>query len=172
MYDRKTAAWPFDTIHDILRSFSLAQSLLKGRNSPIWRIGNRGVKLYLKRVKVRVLLHKWRLAVDGGGDQRVQPHARRRHLRKPQKICRALEYRYWNQGCKFWANCSGRAVLIWDFFRPGRFHLRFSQTGPFAFRFSQAGPFWSQISLGRAVLISDFLWPIRLDLWLPQAGPF
>ena len=27
----------FDTIHDILRSLSLAQSLLKGRNSPNWR---------------------------------------------------------------------------------------------------------------------------------------
>ena len=31
MYDRKTTAWPFDTIHDILRSLSLAQSLLKGQ---------------------------------------------------------------------------------------------------------------------------------------------
>ena len=44
MYDIKTAAQPFDTIHDILRSLSLLQSLLKGRNSPNWRIGNRGVK--------------------------------------------------------------------------------------------------------------------------------
>ena len=44
IYDRKTAARPFDTIHDILRCLSLAQSLLKGRNAPIWRIGNRGVK--------------------------------------------------------------------------------------------------------------------------------
>ena len=43
VYDRKTAARPFDTIHDILRSLSLAQALLKRRNSPIWRIGNRGV---------------------------------------------------------------------------------------------------------------------------------
>ena len=45
IYDRKTAARPFDTIHDILRCLSLAQSLLKGRNAPIWRIGNRGVKV-------------------------------------------------------------------------------------------------------------------------------
>ena len=37
IYDRKTAARPFDTIHDILRCLSLAQSLLKGRNAPIWR---------------------------------------------------------------------------------------------------------------------------------------
>ena len=44
IYDRKTAARPFDTIHDILRCLSLAQSILKGRNAPIWRIGNRGVK--------------------------------------------------------------------------------------------------------------------------------
>ena len=44
-YDRKTAARPFDSIHDILRSISLAQSFLKGRNAPIWRIGNRGVKV-------------------------------------------------------------------------------------------------------------------------------
>ena len=35
MYERKTAARPFDTIHDILRSLSLVQSLLKGRNMPI-----------------------------------------------------------------------------------------------------------------------------------------
>ena len=37
MYDRKTAARPFDTISDILRSLSLVQSLLKARNSPNWR---------------------------------------------------------------------------------------------------------------------------------------
>ena len=43
MYDRKTAARPFDTIHDNLRSLSLVQFLLQGRNSPIWRFGNRGV---------------------------------------------------------------------------------------------------------------------------------
>ena len=44
---RKTAARPFDTICDILRALRLVQSLLKGRNAPIWRIGNRGVKLDL-----------------------------------------------------------------------------------------------------------------------------
>ena len=32
MYDRKTAARPFDTFHDILRSLSLVKSLLKGSN--------------------------------------------------------------------------------------------------------------------------------------------
>ena len=37
--DKKTAARRFDTIHDILRSLSLEQSLLKGRNAPIWRSG-------------------------------------------------------------------------------------------------------------------------------------
>ena len=31
------AAWPFDTILDILRCLSLAQSLLKSRNALIWR---------------------------------------------------------------------------------------------------------------------------------------
>ena len=44
-YDRKTAARSFDTIHDILRALSLAQSLLKGRNPPVWQVGNRGVKV-------------------------------------------------------------------------------------------------------------------------------
>ena len=38
IYDRKTAARPFDTNHNILRCLSLAQSLLKGRNAPIWRM--------------------------------------------------------------------------------------------------------------------------------------
>ena len=33
IYDRKTAARPFDTIHDILQSLSLVQSLLSGRNA-------------------------------------------------------------------------------------------------------------------------------------------
>ena len=33
---RKTAAWPFHTIHDNLRSLSLVQYLLKGRNAPNW----------------------------------------------------------------------------------------------------------------------------------------
>ena len=37
MYDRKNAARPFDTIHDILRSLSLVQSLPKGWNALIWR---------------------------------------------------------------------------------------------------------------------------------------
>ena len=36
-YDRKTDARRVDTILDILRFLSLAQSLLKGRNAPIWR---------------------------------------------------------------------------------------------------------------------------------------
>ena len=35
-YDTKTDARPFDTINDILRCLSLVQSLLKGRNPPIW----------------------------------------------------------------------------------------------------------------------------------------
>ena len=36
LYDRKTAARPFDTIHDNLRYLSLVQSLLKGRNASLW----------------------------------------------------------------------------------------------------------------------------------------
>ena len=48
IYDRKTDARrfesTFDTIHGILRSLSLAQSLRKSRNAQIWRIGNRRVK--------------------------------------------------------------------------------------------------------------------------------
>ena len=50
-YDRKPAAQPFNTIHDIIRSLSLMQSLLKGRNELIWRIGDQGVKigLYINR---------------------------------------------------------------------------------------------------------------------------
>ena len=35
--ERKIDARRFDSIHDILRSISLTQSLLKGRNTPIWR---------------------------------------------------------------------------------------------------------------------------------------
>ena len=38
IYDRKMDARPFDTINDILRGLSLAQSLLKRRNAPIWRM--------------------------------------------------------------------------------------------------------------------------------------
>ena len=38
IYDRKMDARPFDTIRDILRCLSLVQSLLKGRNAPIWRM--------------------------------------------------------------------------------------------------------------------------------------
>ena len=37
IYDWKSAARAFDTIHDILRSLSLVESLLKGKNAPIWR---------------------------------------------------------------------------------------------------------------------------------------
>ena len=37
MYDRKTTARPFGTFHDILRSLSLTQSYLEGRNAPTWR---------------------------------------------------------------------------------------------------------------------------------------
>ena len=33
IYDRKIAVQTFDTIHDILRSLSLAQSLFEGRNA-------------------------------------------------------------------------------------------------------------------------------------------
>ena len=43
-YDRKMDARLFDTIHDISRCLRLVQWLLKERNTPIWRIGNRRVK--------------------------------------------------------------------------------------------------------------------------------
>ena len=43
-YDRKTASRRFYTIHDILRSLRLVQSLLKGWNASIWHFENRGVK--------------------------------------------------------------------------------------------------------------------------------
>ena len=56
IYDRKTAARPFDTIYDILRSLSVAQSLLKGQNSRIWRVGNRGVNCHLRRINKLLLL--------------------------------------------------------------------------------------------------------------------
>ena len=42
--DKKNPARLFDTISDILRSLSLAQSLLKVWNAPICRIGNRRLK--------------------------------------------------------------------------------------------------------------------------------
>ena len=37
IYDRKVDTRPFDTIKFIVRCLSLVQSLLKGRNTPIWR---------------------------------------------------------------------------------------------------------------------------------------
>ena len=43
LYDRKTAARPFDTIHDIKLSISFAQSLLKGRNAPTGTSGTKGL---------------------------------------------------------------------------------------------------------------------------------
>ena len=45
IYDRKTATRRFSTFREILRSLSLAQSLLKDRNAARWRIENRGVQL-------------------------------------------------------------------------------------------------------------------------------
>ena len=45
--NRKMDAPNFDTVHDILRCLSLVQSLLKGRNAPIWRIGNQEVNMTL-----------------------------------------------------------------------------------------------------------------------------
>ena len=45
IYDRKAKDPPFDNNQDILRSLSLAKSFREGRSAPIWRSGNRGVKL-------------------------------------------------------------------------------------------------------------------------------
>ena len=42
-HDRKTWGRPFDSIHDILRSLCLAQSLLEDQNASIWGIWNRWV---------------------------------------------------------------------------------------------------------------------------------
>ena len=52
IYDRKTAAQPFDTTDDILRSLSLAQSLLKDQNALI-EAGTEGLSLrrYKKKRK-------------------------------------------------------------------------------------------------------------------------
>ena len=41
MYDRKIADRPFDSIHDILRSLSLVEFLLEGRNAPTHMILSR-----------------------------------------------------------------------------------------------------------------------------------
>ena len=43
IFDRKTAARPFDTNHDILWSLSLVQSLLKGAKSPNLQVGTQGL---------------------------------------------------------------------------------------------------------------------------------
>ena len=43
IYDRKTAARPFDTIHDILRSLSLVKALIKDQNAPIGASGTEGL---------------------------------------------------------------------------------------------------------------------------------
>ena len=48
IYSRKTAARPFDIIHDIPRSLSLAQSLLKGQNAPIYTSGTHAYDQCLK----------------------------------------------------------------------------------------------------------------------------
>ena len=37
IYDKKMDARTFKTIHNILRCLSLVQSLLEGRNAPIWQ---------------------------------------------------------------------------------------------------------------------------------------
>ena len=42
--NRKIDARNFATIRDIIRCLSLVQSLLEGRNAPMWHIGNQGVK--------------------------------------------------------------------------------------------------------------------------------
>ena len=49
IYDRKTAARPFDTTYDILRYLSLVQSHPKDRNAPIWCIGNLRVKCTIRQ---------------------------------------------------------------------------------------------------------------------------
>ena len=41
----KTAARPFDTIHDILRSLSLVQALVKGQNGVLFLIVKNPLKL-------------------------------------------------------------------------------------------------------------------------------
>ena len=45
IYDRKSAARRFDTLHDMQRTPNLAQSLLKSQNAPIRHSGNRMVKI-------------------------------------------------------------------------------------------------------------------------------
>ena len=50
IYVRKTAVQNFETIHDILRHLSLAQSLSKRRNAPIWPAGTEGLK---KNISIR-----------------------------------------------------------------------------------------------------------------------
>ena len=57
--DRKSAVRPFDTINEILRSFSLVQSLLKGQNALILRIGNRGVIFCRASIALGKVPKKW-----------------------------------------------------------------------------------------------------------------
>ena len=45
IYDRETAAGHYETILDFKRSLGLAQYFLQGRNAPISRSRNQGVKM-------------------------------------------------------------------------------------------------------------------------------
>ena len=70
IYDIKLTAKLFDTIHDILRSVILAQSLLKGLNALIWRSWKREVKIYKDDKKSLLFLpnkfssYKWVLFLN------------------------------------------------------------------------------------------------------------
>ena len=60
IHDSKTVSRRFNTIYDIFRSLSLAQSLLKGRNAPICRSENGGVKFRCKTSSTKNLMSKKR----------------------------------------------------------------------------------------------------------------
>ena len=63
-FGRKTAARRFYLIHNILRSLTRTQSLLRGRNASIWRSGNRGSKIVLSGMSFGFMGSKFRPLTD------------------------------------------------------------------------------------------------------------
>ena len=125
IFNRKMDNGNFDTIHAILRSHNLAQSLFEGRNAQILRSRNRGVKRLVESVTECFWTSVWRALCSCTSTQQGHSLIDWRLYSGPQPLTKEMRNMHnlrksstptvhWKPGCMpTWPPCPSVIARAW-----------------------------------------------------------